>query len=204
MAALLAESASSIVFVTGIALAVGTAALLWPARPRDPRPRARRHADGRPIDETRDARAETMAGAVVFAHFVAINGTIVALSPFALDLLDLSLLQLSLLLAPAATAGGIAMLVVGGRSRLGHRLSESVPLYVIGAVALLLTAVTSHWVWFGLGMTAVGVAMGGTTPLQNSARIDLSTLANAPGQVLGRRSSRRASGAWWGRSRSAS
>ena len=46
-----------------------------------------------------------------------------------------------------------------------------------------MTAVTSHWVWFGLGMTAVGVAMGGTTPLQNSARIDLSTLANAPGQA---------------------
>ncbi len=60
------------------------------------------------------------------------------------------------------------------------------PLYLIGAVALLLTAVTSHWAWFGLAMTAAGVAMGGTTPLQNSARIDLSTLASTPGQVLGR------------------
>ena len=103
LAALLAESASSIVFVTGIALAVGTAALLWPSAAPATRALVRDDTrDGRHVDETRDARAETMAGAVVFAHFVAINGTIVALSPFALDLLDLSLLQLSLF----AGAGG--------------------------------------------------------------------------------------------------
>jgi hypothetical protein len=35
-------------------------------------------------------------------------------------------------------------------------------------------------------MVAVGIAMGGTTPLLNSSRIDLSTAGPRPGQVLGR------------------
>jgi MFS family permease len=185
-AALLAESESSVVFLTGVVLAMGSAALLWPVFAGGVRPRRARPAPEANTEAAHDRRAESFAGAVVLAHFLAVNATVVAFSPFALDLLDLTLLQLGLLLAPAAAAAGLAMLLAGRRSRHGHRLREAVPLYVVGAAALFLTALTSHWGWFALGMIAAGVAMGGTTPLLNSARIDLSVVTGAPGQVLGR------------------
>lgn len=185
-AALLAESESSVVFLIGIALAAGSAALLWPVFARGVRSRPQPRAEETAIEDARDRRAERVGAIVVFTHFLAVNATVVAFSPFALDLLDLTLLQLALLLAPAAVAAGLSMLVTGRRSRHGRRLHEAVPLYVVGAVALLLTALTSHWAWFALGMTAVGVAIGGSTPLLNSARIDVATITGTPGRVLGR------------------
>jgi len=185
-AALLAEAAPAVVFATGIVLGGASAAPLWGVLHQGTHPRARHKDEGPAPRASGLRRAETVAGAVVFTHFLAVNATIVAFSPFALDLLDLTLLKLSVLLAPAAVAGGLAMLVAGRRSRQGQRLRETSPLYALGAIALLLTTFTSHWAWFSLGMTAVGAAMGGTTPLLNSSRIDLSTAAPATGRVLGR------------------
>jgi MFS family permease len=186
-AALLAESASSVVFITGITLGCVSAGLLTQAFRQPAQPVA---LEDRPTASTAAVeaprRAEVATAAVVFMHFLAVNATVVAFGPFALDLLDLTLLQLTALLAPAALAGGLAMLVAGRRSEPGRRMREAMPLYALGALALLFAAMTSDWLWFGLGMVAVGIAVGGTTPLLNSTRIDLSTEGARPGQVLGR------------------
>jgi MFS family permease len=186
-AALLAESASSVVFITGIVLGCVSAGLLSQAFGTPIRRRSiadsstsLQAVSGPP------ARAELAAATVVFMHFLAVNATVVAFSPFALELLDLTLLKLTALLAPAALAGGLAMLLAGRRSQPGRRMREAMPLYALGAVALLLATLASDWIWFGTGMVAVGIAMGGTTPLLNSSRIDLSTAGPRPGQVLGR------------------
>jgi len=187
-AALLAESAPSAVFVTGIALGCVSAGLLlqafdWSASPRTSRRPVSAGADEPALPP---GRAEAAAAGVVFMHFLALNATIAAFSPVALDLLDLTLLQLTALLAPAAAAAGLTMLIAGRRSRPGNRMREALPLYALGALALLLTALTSHWAWFAGGMAVVGVAIGGTTPLLSSTRIDVSIAVSSPGQALGR------------------
>ncbi len=184
-AALLAEAGSAVVFVTGIVFGCGSAVLLWRVSVGAADLRARREVAASAREASVPRRVEAIAGGVAFTHSLAVSATFVAFSPFALDLLDLTLLKLGALLAPAAIAGGLTMLAAGRRSLEGQRLREAAPLYALGAVALLLTAFTSHWGWFGLGMTALGVAIGGTTPLLTSIRIDLSTATAAPGQLLG-------------------
>lgn len=200
VAALLAETAPDLVFGVGIVLAVASAALLLPAFPRDsaehgsaagPARGIRGGAAGG-IEETstpagwRPGRVEVMAIAIAFGHFLAVNATIAALSPLALGRLDLTLLQLGFALAPAAAAGGLAMLVVGRRSREGQRMREAAPLYALGAAGLGLAAALPQPVWFALGMVAVGITLGGTMPLLNASRIDLSSATSAPGRVFGR------------------
>ena len=184
-AAVLAEARPALVFLVGAVLGGGSALLLWPVfgsgtvhRPRD--------VEDEPAEAPRTSRPEWAASAVTFAHFFAVNATIGALGPFALEQLDLSLRQVAGLLAPAIVVAGLAMLLIGRRSRQGRRLREATPVYALGAVALLATAFSPQPLSFAVGMAFVGAAVGGATPLLNSARVDLTTLSSAPGRMLGR------------------
>lgn len=186
LAAVLAETTPGLVFTLGVGLAVVSPALLLPAFPRGAAGRHERGEEAREAGSWRPGPAEAMAIAIAFGHFLCVNATIAALSPLALGRLDLSLLQLGVALAPAAAAGGLAMLIFGHRSREGRRMREAAPLYAIGAAGLLLTSATTEWVWFAASMAAVGVTLGGTMPLLNASRIDLSAQTAAPGRMFGR------------------
>lgn len=186
VAAVLAETTPELVFSLGIALAVASAALLLPAFPRDARRERAAAEEPRDAAGWRPGRTEAMAIAIAFGHFLCVNATIAALSPFALGRLDLSLLQLGVALAPSAAAGGLAMLAFGRRSREGHRMREMAPLYALGAAGLVLASAVPEWLWFAGAMVAVGVTLGGTMPLLNASRIDLSAQTSAPGRMFGR------------------
>jgi MFS family permease len=200
VAAVLAETAPALVFTLGIGLAVASAALVLPAFPRGARDASEGH-DGRGPHAAahrepgaaraepagwRPARNEVMAIAIAFGHFLCVNATIAALSPLALGRLDLTLMQLGVALAPAAAVGGLAMLAFGHRSREGYRMREAAPLYAVGAAGLLATSAASGWVWFAASMVAIGLTLGGTMPLLNASRIDLSAQTAAPGRLFGR------------------
>jgi len=198
VAAVLAETAPALVFTLGIGLAVASAALVLPAFPRGGRDASERHEWRGPHATHREpaaraepagwrpARNEVMAIAIAFGHFLCVNATIAALSPLALGRLDLTLMQLGVALAPAAAVGGLAMLAFGHRSREGYRMREAAPLYAVGAAGLLATSAASGWVWFAASMVAIGLTLGGTMPLLNASRIDLSAQTAAPGRLFGR------------------
>lgn len=186
VAAVLAETTPTLVFAVGVGLAFISAALLAPAFPGEVRPRRATGEEPRDSGGWRPGRVEAMATAIAFGHFLCVNATIAALSPFALGRLDLSLLQLGVALAPGAAAGGLAMLAFGRRSREGHRMREMAPLYALGAAGLLLVAAVPEWLWFAGAMVAVGATLGGTMPLLNASRIDLSAQTAAPGRMFGR------------------
>ncbi|MEZ4552949.1 MAG: MFS transporter [Dehalococcoidia bacterium] len=186
VAAVLAETTPELVFTLGLGLGAASAALLLPAFPRSDATAREAVEEPRLAGGWRPARPEAMAIAIAFGHFLCVNATIAALSPLALGRLDLSLLQLGVVLTPAAAAGGLAMLVLGRRSREGRRMREMAPLYALGATGLALAAFVSGWAPFAVAMVAVGVTLGGSMPLLNASRIDLSAQTVAPGRILGR------------------
>ncbi|MGE0227256.1 MAG: MFS transporter [Dehalococcoidia bacterium] len=186
VAAVLAETTPELVFTLSLGLGAASAALLLPAFPRGDTAAIEGAEEPRVPDGWRPARPEAMAIAIAFGHFLCVNATIAALSPLALGRLDLTLLQLGVVLTPAAAAGGLAMLVLGRRSREGRRMREMAPLYALGAAGLVLAAFVSDWAPFAVAMVAAGVTLGGTMPLLNASRIDLSAQTAAPGRILGR------------------
>jgi hypothetical protein len=131
-------------------------------------------------------RRELAAGLVLFAHFGAIGSVAVTFGPYALDELGQTLLQMAVLLAPAAAAAVLAMLVSGRRSRHAGRLREAAPLYAVAAAAALFCATTADARWFAAGAVPLGAAIGAAGPLVNAARIDVSSTARTPGAVLAR------------------
>lgn len=65
-------------------------------------------------------------------------------------------------------------------------MREMAPLYALGAAGLVLASAVPEWLWFAGAMVAVGVTLGGTMPLLNASRIDLSAQTSAPGRMFGR------------------
>ena len=87
--------------------------------------------------EELDRKVQYVAGAVIFAHFVAVTATIAAFGPFVLRTLDLTLLRAGGVLVPAAGAAALAMFLAGRWSRRDNRLREVAVLYAVGAGAVL-------------------------------------------------------------------
>jgi predicted MFS family arabinose efflux permease len=183
VAALIAETMYwQSAFVTALGLASVSAVFLLRAYPRRP-PGGRAQAGT--TAATAGLRRHATAGIVVFGHFTVVFATVAAFGPFVLRILDLSLLQAGLVMAPAGAVGAAAMLVAGRRSRHGNRLRELAVLYAIGAGSVsLLAGVDRPWA-FGMVAVPLAFAIAGSQPLLNATVLDVSRAVERTGSVLG-------------------
>ncbi|HXU22425.1 MAG TPA: MFS transporter, partial [Tepidiformaceae bacterium] len=132
-----------------------------------------------------DRKVQYVAGAVIFAHFVAVTATIAAFGPFVLRTLDLTLLRAGGVLVPAAGAAALGMFLAGRWSRRGNRLREVAVLYALGSGAVLAAAAVHNPWLFGLVAIPLAFSVGGAQPLLNASLLDVSHSADQTGTVLG-------------------
>lgn len=174
-------------FSLGIVLALVSAVLLLRLHPWGPAHALVHTGEPAPATPARyvDRQSQIGAGLVVFAHFVAVTGTIAVFGPYALRVLGLSLFTAGLTLAPAAIIGAITMIALGRRSRPGNRLREIAILYALGAAAVFGLAPVDHAWLFLLVAIPLAISIGGSQPLLNASLLDVSQSSQRTGSALG-------------------
>jgi predicted MFS family arabinose efflux permease len=174
-------------FALGAALACIAFVLLfrlYPSGARIGQSSADETAAGRPTNP-KDRQSQVVAGMIIFAHFVAITGTIAVFGPYVLRVLGLSLFSAGVALIPAGVVGALTMILAGRRSRPGNRLREVAVLYSLGAAAVFgLVPITHVWV-FVLVAIPLAAAVGGAQPLLNASLLDVSQSSRQTGRALG-------------------
>ena len=122
---------------------------------------------------------------VVCGHFAVLSGALAVYTPFLLRRLDLDLFHAGVLVAPGAAIAAVAMLVIGKRSRPGHRLGDASVWYAIAATAMFGSAFTHSQVTFALLAIPLCAALAVTTPLVTAGMIDSASASERPGSAFG-------------------
>jgi len=174
-------------FSTAIALGALAAVASAPLAPsgRAPRP-AMTEGDVAPVSPVaHTAGAPRAAAAAVLLHFAVATAVAGVFGAYILRTLDFSLAGAGLLLVPAVSSGGLAMLAGGRWSRPGRRLLETAAVYVAGAAGAFALAAAHGTVAFAIAAVPLGVALGGAVPLVNAAVLDVATASPRTGRALG-------------------
>lgn len=130
-------------------------------------------------------RLQLVAAGTGLIHSAALGGVGGIFGPFVLHTLDLELIAASLLLLPAILVGGVSMWFAGRHSRPGRRLRELALFYGIGALGLVVLASVHHWYEFMGVALALGVSLGGATPIMGATMLDVSYSGERKASVLG-------------------
>jgi len=131
------------------------------------------------------AGAPRAAAAAVLLHFAVATAVAGVFGAYILRTLDFSLVAAGLLLVPAVSSGGLAMLLGGRWSRPGRRLLETGAVYVVGAIGAFALAAAEGPVTFAIAALPLGIALGGAVPLVNAAVLDVATASSRTGRALG-------------------
>lgn len=121
---------------------------------------------------------------LVLCHFAVLTAVASVYLPFLFRTLDLSTVRALAVVAPGAAAGGLAMLWSGSHSLPNRRFDRATTYYLLGAVALLVTAGESRAALAAILAVPMLGALAATAPLVNAAVLD-ATRAAAGAEMLG-------------------
>ena len=137
-------------------------------------------------------------GLVAAGQFVLSGGLLVTFWPFVLRDLNIEVLRVPWLLAPAGALTLGALAVVARWSQPGRRLTEIVALYAVVAVGFALAAFTHSALAFAVAMAAAVPALVAAIPVVTALVIDFSRGRSGPAGALGWLGSAEAAGSLTG------
>ncbi len=137
-------------------------------------------------------------GLVAAGQFVLSGGLLVTFWPFVLRDLNVEVLRVPWLLAPAGALTLGALAVVARWSQPGRRLTEIVALYAVVAVGFALAAFTHSALAFAVAMAAAVPALVAAIPVVTAVVIDFSRGRSGPAGALGWLGSAEAAGSLTG------